>query len=99
MQAEYIQGWLAQQTDIQNKQALWRTDPAQSGAGAIGDIGSHTHQLMCYVSGLQVSRLYANLTSFVTNRRVDDDAQVLLEFLQWCKRHAVGNTNSRRLRK
>ena len=104
VQAEYIQGWLAQQTDIQNKQALWRTDPAQSGAGAIGDIGSHTHQLMCYVSGLQVSRLYANLTSFVTNRRVDDDAQVLLEFcngakgMLWATQVAEGYENDLKIR-
>ena len=39
VQAEYAQDWLTE--DEQNKQALWRTDPDQSGAGCIGDIGVH----------------------------------------------------------
>jgi len=41
---EYIQGWLA--TEVDNKQADWRTDPARSGgSGCMGDIGTHAHNL------------------------------------------------------
>lgn len=48
---EYNQGWLA--SEVSNKQADWRTDPARSGvAGAIGDIGSHAEQLVHYVLSL-----------------------------------------------
>ncbi len=85
LQGEYVQGWLSTEFEKENKQAAWRTDPKQAGAGAIGDIGSHTYQLLCYVSGLHVTGLHANLTSFVAGRQVDDDAQVLLEFSKGAK--------------
>lgn len=47
VQVEYLQDWLAEPIEQQGqKQAGWRTDPAQAGAGAcIGDIGSHAFQL------------------------------------------------------
>ncbi len=85
LQGEYVQGWLSTAFEKENKQAQWRTDPKRAGAGAIGDIGSHTHQLLCYVSGLHVTGLHANLTSFVDGRQVDDDAQVLMEFSNGAK--------------
>src|SRR5262245_9787129 len=42
VQVEYPQGWLATRLEESGqKQAVWRTDPAQSGAGgSIGDIGT-----------------------------------------------------------
>jgi predicted dehydrogenase len=42
VQVEYPQGWLATRLEESGqKQALWRTDPAKSGAGgSIGDIGT-----------------------------------------------------------
>src|SRR3989442_11770749 len=37
-----------------NKQAVWRTDPAQSGpAGSLGDIGTHAYNIACFVTGLR----------------------------------------------
>ena len=40
VQVEYPQDWLTTKLeDTGQKQASWRTDPAQSGGGAIGDIG------------------------------------------------------------
>ena len=40
IQVEYPQDWLTTKLeDTGQKQASWRTDPAQSGGGAIGDIG------------------------------------------------------------
>lgn len=78
---EYIQGWLS--TEIESKQAEWRTDPARSGiAGAVGDIGNHSFNLAEYVSGLSVKSLCANINTVVPNRKLDDDAAVLLEFEQ-----------------
>src|SRR4051812_26819447 len=43
VQVEYAQSWLAEPLEeTGQKQAAWRTDPAQSGAGGcIGDIGTH----------------------------------------------------------
>ena len=79
---EYPQGWLStalEKTD--RKQAHWRTDPTKSGiVGAIGDIGTHAENLAEYITGLDIKRLYAQLTTFVEGRLLDDDGVVLLEF-------------------
>lgn len=79
---EYTQGWLATALEEQeNKQADWRTDPARSGiAGAIGDIGTHAENLVSTVTGLELTHLCADLTTFVPGRRLDDDATLLLRF-------------------
>lgn len=77
---EYLQGWLAQDL-AGNKQADWRTDPARAGvAGCFGDIGSHADNLIEYVSGLSIEMLCADLSTFVSNRALDDDGNVLLRF-------------------
>jgi len=79
---EYTQGWLAGPVETEgNKQAAWRTDPARSGpAGALGDIGTHAENLITTVTGLDISHLSADLTSFVPGRELDDDVSVLLRF-------------------
>ena len=79
---EYNQGWLANRLETSGqKQADWRTDPARSGlGGAIGDIGSHAEQLCCYMTGLAITHVCADLTTFVQGRLLDDDASVLLRF-------------------
>lgn len=79
---EYPQGWLATKLEDDGaKQAQWRTDPKRSGAaGCMGDIGTHAENLAEYVSGLQISELAADLTSFVDGRLLDDDGNVLLRF-------------------
>ena len=53
---EYLQGWLTNPIESSGqKQAAWRSDPAQSGAGGcIGDIGTHAFHLSEYVTGLKV---------------------------------------------
>jgi len=74
--AEYIQGWLA--TDVQNKQADWRTDPERSGmSGCMGDIGTHAHNLAEYVTGKRMTHVAADLSIFAPGRRLDDDGSVL----------------------
>ncbi|MCW1932323.1 Gfo/Idh/MocA family protein [Pararhodobacter zhoushanensis] len=107
VQVEYPQDWLTEAAEQSgdNKQAEWRTDPERSGAGgAIGDIGTHAHNLACFVSGLKVEKLAADLQSFVPGRRVDDNAQMLLRFeggargMLWASQVAPGNENGLRLR-
>lgn len=80
--AEYLQGWLYNKLeDSDQKQASWRTDPARSGkAGCMGDIGTHAFNLAEYVTGLQVTRLCANLNTVVPGRMLDDDGAVILGF-------------------
>ncbi len=79
---EYPQGWLATRIEESGqKQAAWRTDPKRSGAaGCIGDIGTHAENLAEYITGLQISELAADLTSFVKGRKLDDDGNILLRF-------------------
>ena len=106
VQGEYPQDWLT--TAIEKtgqKQAVWRTDPKRSGAGGcIGDIGTHTYQLMCDVSGLTATELAADLTSFVKDRKLDDNAHVMLRFksgargMLWASQVAPGNENGLKLR-
>ena len=103
--AAYIQGWLATRAEDEgSKQAGWRVDPAKAGAGgAIGDIGTHAHNLACFVSGLKVESLACDLDSFVEGRRLDDNAHMMLRFqakngvtakgMLWASQVAVGNEN------
>ncbi len=101
--AEYIQGWLA--TEVENKQAEWRTDPARSGAsGCMGDIGTHAHNLAEYVTGKRMTHVAADLTVFVDGRRLDDDGSALFRMEDGVKgtlsasQICVGKENSLSLR-
>lgn len=76
---EYPQGWLT--THVDNKQADWRTDPSRSGiAGCMGDIGTHAENLSEYITGLKITEMCADLTTYVEGRRLEDDGNVLLHF-------------------
>ncbi|MCX7017908.1 MAG: Gfo/Idh/MocA family oxidoreductase [Candidatus Sumerlaeota bacterium] len=79
---EYPQGWLAARLEASGqKQADWRTDPARAGASCcMGDIGTHAENLAEYITGLRISELCADLTTFVEGRPLDDDGNVLLRF-------------------
>ncbi len=80
--AEYRQGWLSRLSEKEGNQgAAWRMDPAKSGKSAVlGDIGTHAFNLAEYITGLQVTKLCADLTTVVEGRRLDDDGSVLLKF-------------------
>lgn len=84
---QYPQGWLVRAIEKEGvKQASWRTDPKQTGAGGcVGDIGTHAANLAEYVSGLQIRELAADITTFVKGRKVDDDVNVLLRFTKGAK--------------
>ena len=100
VEANYLQDWLSEAHAPDNKGAVWRTDPAQSGGGAIGDIGTHAYNLVCFVTGLKPTSLCATLHSHVAGRMVDDDARVTMHFKEgarghiWASQVAVGNENN-----
>jgi predicted dehydrogenase len=106
VQVEYAQDWLATPVEQSgSKQADWRTDPARTGAGgSTGDIGTHAYNLACFVTGLTLEALAADLQTFVPGRRVDDNGNVLLRFeggargMLWCSQVATGSENALRLR-
>ncbi|MSU88035.1 gfo/Idh/MocA family oxidoreductase [Rhodobacteraceae bacterium 2CG4] len=106
VQVEYPQDWLTGTPEKDGvKQAEWRTDPARSGAGgSVGDIGTHAHNLACFVTGLEVEELAADLQCFGAGRSLDDNAHMMLRFrggargMLWSSQVAPGNENGLRLR-
>ena len=106
VQAEYPQDWLTTKLeDDGHKQAGWRTDPKITGiGGCVGDIGTHAYQLACFVSGLTLESLSADLSTFVKGRKVDDNVHIMLRFeggakgMLWASQVAPGNENGLRLR-
>ncbi len=103
---EYLQGWLSGPLEATgHKQAAWRSDPAQSGAGgAIGDIGTHAFHLLEYVSRLKVTAINATLRTVVPRRRLDDDCNAFVRLNNGaagtlaCSQVAVGEMNELKLR-
>jgi predicted dehydrogenase len=106
VQGEYAQDWLTEPLEkTGQKQASWRVDPKRSGAGgALGDIGTHAYNLACFVSGLKLDALLADLATFVKGRRLDDNDNILLRFkggargIIWASQVAPGNENALQLR-
>jgi predicted dehydrogenase len=106
VQIEYAQDWLTESLESTgHKQAGWRTDPARSGAGGcVGDIGTHAYHLADFVTGIPVTEILAELTSFVPKRRLDDNAQILLRYANgasgslWASQVAPGNECNLKLR-
>lgn len=109
--AEYPQDWLTEAVEASgSKQAVWRTDPKQSGAGgATGDIGTHAYNLARFVTGLELDSLAADLDAFVPGRLLDDNAHILMRFkakgrapaakgMLWASQVAPGNENGLKLR-
>ena len=111
VQVEYPQDWLTEDLAATGqKQASWRSDPKQAGAGgALGDIGTHAYNLARFVSGLELDSLSADLDSFVPGRKLDDNVNVLLRFkakgkahpakgMLWASQVAPGHENGLKLR-
>ena len=99
---EYAQGWLTTRLEATGqKQAAWRTDPRLAGASScMGDIGTHCGNLVEYITGLHITELCADLQTFVSGRRLDDDGSVLLRLgngtrgVLWASQVAIGEDNS-----
>ena len=80
--AEYPQGWLSTRLEeTGHKQAEWRQDPERAGSSsAVADIGSHVHNLVRYVTGLETDQVFADLSAQVPGRVMEDDAGMLVRF-------------------
>ncbi len=106
VQVEYPQEWLSEPVEATgHKQAEWRVDPARSGAGgALGDIGTHAYNLADFVTGIEVTELAADLSSFGAGRQLDDNVNILLRYangargMLWASQVAPGHENGLRLR-
>ena len=103
---EYPQGWLASYLEGTGaKQAVWRTDPKQAGiSSCIGDIGTHAENLARYITGLEIEELIADLTTFVPNRKLEDDGNILIHYsggargILYASQISVGEENNLKIR-
>ena len=101
VQVSYAQDWLTGLLEASGqKQAAWRTDPAQAGVGgSIGDIGVHAFNLAAFITGLELESVCADIQTFVEGRMLDDNAHVLLRYhdgahgMLWSSQVAPGNNN------
>ena len=70
----YLQGW-----SWDADPGAWRFDPAQTGTGVLGDIGSHAIDLARYLGG-EIASVSAGVRTIVPGRRVDDHFVAAVEF-------------------
>ena len=77
---EYLQDFLmVSHEKLGQKQAEWRLDPSRSGLGAtIGDVGTHCINLLEYVTGDTIVSVCADKSTFLPDRKLDEDVNALL---------------------
>jgi predicted dehydrogenase len=82
LHVEYIQGNLAAPTEADRDPSVnWRFSAELCGASLVlGDIGTHAHHLACFITGLELSEVAAELGSVVPGRQVHDYGHLLLRF-------------------
>ncbi len=106
VQVEYVQGGKAGERDPDPEGALpWRYDPVLGGPSLVlGDIGTHAHNLVRFVTGREVDEVAADVGHIVANRLIDDYAGAMLRFDNgargsfWVTQAATGVENCLRLR-
>jgi predicted dehydrogenase len=78
---EFFQDWAMGPFRRDQKGARWRIDPKRSGpAFTTGDVGTHAHHLASFVSGLELTRLRAELHVCGAPKPLDDTAFMALRF-------------------
>ncbi|MFV9672545.1 MAG: Gfo/Idh/MocA family protein, partial [Acidimicrobiia bacterium] len=106
VQVEYVQGGKADENDPDPEGSVpWRYDPIKGGPSLVmGDIGTHAHNLVRFVTGLEVTEVAAEVGHIVPNRLVDDYAGAMLHFDNgargsfWVTQAAAGVENCLRIR-
>jgi predicted dehydrogenase len=97
--AEHASGWASAEVD------QWRMDPDIGGAAsAVGDVGTHAFHLLRYITGLEATRVSAELSALVPGRRVFDNATMRLTLTNgapatvWATMAATGHEHGLRIR-
>lgn len=106
-QVEYVQGGKADENDPApgSAELPWRYDPVRGGPSLVmGDIGTHAHNLVRFITGLEIAEVSAEVGAVVPNRIVDDFAGAMLRFENgargnfWVTQAAAGVENCLRIR-
>lgn len=102
IQVEYVQGGRAAPGPGRR---AWKEDPARGGPSLVmGDIGTHAHNLMCFMTGLEVAEVAAELGAIVPERLTHDYAGAMLRMNNgargsfWVTQAAAGVENGLRIR-
>ena len=81
--SEYPQGYAVGDVEGagQGQISNWRADPKVAGvSNCMGDIGTHAHNLVRYITGLEIDEMCSELTAFIPGRALDDDGNNLVRF-------------------
>jgi len=102
VQVEYVQGGKAASDDPDPADGPlpWRYDPVKGGPSLVmGDIGTHAHNLLRFITGLEVAEVCAEIGNIVPGRLVHDYAGALLRLSNgargnfWVTQAAAGIEN------
>jgi predicted dehydrogenase len=86
VQVEYVQGGRAK---AGAGRKAWKEDPVRGGPSLVmGDIGTHAHNLLRFITGLEVSEVAAEVGSIVPGRITHDYAGAMLRLS-----HAAGQAD------
>lgn len=104
VQVEYVQGGKADESKP-DPSTSWRFDPVRGGPSLVmGDIGSHAHNLVRFITGLEITEVAAEIGNIVPGRAVHDYGGALLRFENgargnyWVTQAAAGVENCLRIR-
>lgn len=80
----YVQGSLAKYIEAEpekiSARTRWRLDASKGGKShVLGDIGTHAHQLMSFVTGRRIVSVLADVGPSLPGRTTHDTAQVILK--------------------
>jgi predicted dehydrogenase len=97
--AEHASGWASAEVD------QWRMNPERGGvATAVADVGTHAFHLLRYITGLEATRVSAELSTLVAKRPVFDNATMRLTLSNgapatvWATMAATGHEHGLRIR-
>ena len=102
VQVEYVQGGRSQPGVSRSP---WKDDAARGGPSLVmGDIGTHAHNLLRFITGLEVAQVAAEVGTVVPTRLTHDDAGAMLRMANgargsfWVTQAAAGVENALRIR-
>ena len=59
----------------------WRMDPSVAGvSNCMADIGTHSENLVRYITGLEIDEMCADLFAYIPDRKLDDDGMCLIRY-------------------